>query len=53
MNLNIPIYSLQHTVRPGDTVTLNPQPLPPRWGDSVSINPQPLPPSVQGLAVFG
>jgi len=43
-------------VRPGDTVSLNPQPLPPgpgdavgvrdgsRPGDTVSLNPQPLPP---------
>ncbi|MBM3394457.1 MAG: hypothetical protein FJY37_07475 [Betaproteobacteria bacterium] len=36
---------------PGDTVSLNPQPLPPKvrarrfsLGDAVSLNPQPLPP---------
>lgn len=36
---------------PGDTVSLNPQPLPPKtyfgprnFGDDVSLNPQPLPP---------
>jgi hypothetical protein len=37
---------LQHTVKPGEAVNLNPQPLPPRW-DDVAINPQPLPPRVQ------
>ena len=34
--------------RPGGTVMLNPQPLPPRWifrpGGTVMLNPQPLPP---------
>ena len=46
------------SVRPGDLVSLNPQPLPPKEVDSfdrvggrVSINPQPLPPRVSDLAV--
>jgi len=34
-----------HSVRPGDAVSLNPQPLPP--GIAVMINPQPLPPRLQ------
>ncbi|HEX8237576.1 MAG TPA: tachylectin-related carbohydrate-binding protein [Abditibacteriaceae bacterium] len=33
-------------VRPGDEVTLNPQPLPPKAGEKVILNPQPLPPRV-------
>jgi len=37
----------------GQTVALNPQPLPPRWlpssrFDKVTLNPQPLPPRVTG-----
>ena len=43
------------TVRPGDRVSINPQPLPPRVlgrpGDEVSINPQPLPPRVSDVSV--
>jgi hypothetical protein len=52
MNVHFPNYALQHTLLPGEAVTLNPQPLPPRWGDAVSLNPQPLPPRVQGVAGF-
>ena len=38
-------------------VTLNPQPLPPRWvlttsGSTVSLNPQPLPPKTVGVQRF-
>jgi len=49
--------------RPGDTVSLNPQPLPPgpdgavrdgsRLGDTVSLNPQPLPPGPDGAVRDG
>lgn len=34
-----------HAVKPGEAVSLNPQPLPP--GGAVMINPQPLPPRIQ------
>jgi len=45
--------------KPGDTVSLNPQPLPPKEktlvkginaGDAVSLNPQPLPPKQKVLS---
>src|SRR5262249_34480 len=46
--------ALNSTMKPGDTVTLNPQPLPPKvlgqgvmnLGDTVTLNPQPLPPKI-------
>jgi hypothetical protein len=48
------------TLKPGDKVTLNPQPLPPKMlsttsslGDKVSLNPQPLPPRVGNAQFFG
>jgi hypothetical protein len=44
-------------VKPGDAVSLNPQPLPPKIGnvsavkpgDAVSLNPQPLPPKIGAI----
>jgi hypothetical protein len=49
--------SLTH---PGDMVSLNPQPLPPRttfstssFGGAVSLNPQPLPPRIANPKIFG
>lgn len=41
---------LIRTPSPGDTVSLNPQPLPPR--DWASLNPQPLPPRYLGSGVI-
>jgi hypothetical protein len=46
--------SALYGVKPGDAVSLNPQPLPPKIGnvsgvkpgDAVSLNPQPLPPKI-------
>lgn len=46
--------ALNSTMKPGDAVTLNPQPLPPKvlgqavmnLGDTVTLNPQPLPPKI-------
>jgi hypothetical protein len=49
--------SLTH---PGDMVSLNPQPLPPKnafspsnFGSAVSMNPQPLPPRIANPKIFG
>jgi len=49
--------SLTH---PGDKVSLNPQPLPPKtafstssFGSAVSLNPQPLPPRIGNATNFG
>jgi hypothetical protein len=50
---NVPSTSRSLT-HPGDAVSLNPQPLPPKvgrttsnFGSAVSLNPQPLPPRVR------
>src|SRR3977135_2476820 len=64
-----PLLRITSTVTPGDFVSLNPQPLPPKIGldsvqnviapgDFVSLNPQPLPPkigldSVQNVIALG
>jgi hypothetical protein len=51
--LNLP-STLRSVLHPGDAVSLNPQPLPPkvlrsksRFGSTVSLNPQPLPPRMR------
>jgi hypothetical protein len=48
-----PYGSVANAINPGSTVSLNPQPLPPKvfsqsgnFGSTVSLNPQPLPPKV-------
>jgi hypothetical protein len=61
---NVNVFSQQSTFRsvvhPGDAVSLNPQPLPPKvfqstsnFGDAVSLNPQPLPPRLGTMKFFG
>lgn len=55
---NKSLGKVQYLSQPGDTVSLNPQPLPPRvlgtnslrLGDAVSLNPQPLPPKEKFLS---
>jgi hypothetical protein len=56
---NVPSTSRSLT-HPGDTVSLNPQPLPPKvartmssFGSAVSLNPQPLPTRVGNSQIFG
>jgi hypothetical protein len=53
-----PVGAAAAVVQPGQAVSLNPQPLPPKWGAvgtqpgaAVSLNPQPLPPKTGSALV--